>query len=39
VTRLRSGFFQPAGFIGSISGAIIVLLICVAVAGRRSVRR
>jgi uncharacterized membrane protein YeaQ/YmgE (transglycosylase-associated protein family) len=33
------GFFQPAGIIGSIIGAIIVLVIWVSVRGRRSVRR
>jgi uncharacterized membrane protein YeaQ/YmgE (transglycosylase-associated protein family) len=34
------GFFQPAGIIGSIIGAIIVLLIYVKVGGsRKSVRR
>ncbi len=33
-----SGFFQPAGIIGSIIGAIIVLLIWIRVGGRRSVR-
>jgi uncharacterized membrane protein YeaQ/YmgE (transglycosylase-associated protein family) len=33
------GFFQPAGIIGSIIGAIIVLLIWVSVSSRRSVRR
>ncbi|WP_317230218.1 GlsB/YeaQ/YmgE family stress response membrane protein [Clavibacter sp. MX14-G9D] len=33
------GFFQPAGIIGSIIGAIIVLLVCVKVGGRKSVRR
>jgi uncharacterized membrane protein YeaQ/YmgE (transglycosylase-associated protein family) len=32
------GFFQPAGIIGSIIGAIIVLLIYIRVGGRRSVR-
>ena len=32
-----SGFFQPAGIIGSIIGAIIVLLIWTRVGGRRSV--
>lgn len=31
------GFFQPAGIIGSIIGAIIVLLIWTRVGGRRSV--
>jgi uncharacterized membrane protein YeaQ/YmgE (transglycosylase-associated protein family) len=33
------GFFQPAGIIGSIIGAIIVLFIYVKVGGRKSVRR
>lgn len=33
------GFFQPAGIIGSIIGAIIVLLIWVRVGARRSVSR
>jgi uncharacterized membrane protein YeaQ/YmgE (transglycosylase-associated protein family) len=33
------GFFQPAGVIGSIIGAIIVLLIWTRFAGRRSVSR
>ena len=32
------GFFQPAGIIGSIIGAIIVLLIYIRVSGRRSVQ-
>ena len=32
------GFFQPAGIIGSVIGAIIVLLIWGAVSGRRSRR-
>jgi uncharacterized membrane protein YeaQ/YmgE (transglycosylase-associated protein family) len=32
-----SGFFQPAGIIGSIIGAIIVLVIWTRVGGRRSV--
>ena len=31
------GFFQPAGIIGSVIGAIIVLLIWTRVGGRRSV--
>jgi uncharacterized membrane protein YeaQ/YmgE (transglycosylase-associated protein family) len=35
----QSGFFQPSGIIGSIIGAIIVLLIWVRVGGRnRAVR-
>jgi len=33
------GFFQPAGIIGSIIGAIIVLLIWISVTGRRTARR
>ncbi|MBK4346238.1 GlsB/YeaQ/YmgE family stress response membrane protein [Lacisediminihabitans changchengi] len=33
------GFFQPAGIVGSIIGAIIVLLIWIAVRGRRTARR
>ena len=33
------GFLQPAGLIGSIIGAIIVLLIWIRVGGRRSVTR
>ena len=33
-----SGLLQPAGIIGSIIGAIIVLLIWTRVSGRRSVR-
>ncbi|KZC95146.1 GlsB/YeaQ/YmgE family stress response membrane protein [Clavibacter tessellarius] len=33
------GFFQPAGIVGSIIGAIIVLLVYVKVGGRTSVRR
>ena len=32
-----SGFFQPAGIIGSIIGAIIVLLIWIAITRRRAV--
>lgn len=32
------GFFQPSGIIGSVIGAIIVLLIWTRVGGRRSVR-
>lgn len=32
-----SGFLQPAGIIGSVIGAIIVLLIWTRVGGRRSV--
>jgi uncharacterized membrane protein YeaQ/YmgE (transglycosylase-associated protein family) len=33
------GFFQPAGIIGSIIGAIIVLLVYVKVGGLKAVRR
>jgi uncharacterized membrane protein YeaQ/YmgE (transglycosylase-associated protein family) len=33
------GFLQPAGIIGSVIGAVIVLLIWLRVGGRRSVRR
>ena len=33
------GFLQPAGIIGSIIGAIIVLLVWIRVGGRRSVTR
>ena len=32
------GFLQPAGIIGSVIGAVIVLLIWTRVGGRRSVR-
>ena len=35
----RRGFLQRAGLIGSIIGAIIVLLIWIRVGGRRSVTR
>ena len=35
----QDGFLQPAGIIGSVIGAIIVLLIWTRVGGRRSVRR
>lgn len=34
----RDGFLQPAGIIGSVIGAVIVLLIWTRVGGRRSVR-
>jgi uncharacterized membrane protein YeaQ/YmgE (transglycosylase-associated protein family) len=34
-----SGFLQPAGIVGSVIGAIIVLLIWTRVGGRRSVTR
>ncbi len=33
----QDGFFQPAGIIGSIIGAIIVLFIWIRVGGRKSV--
>ncbi len=33
------GFFQPAGIIGSIIGAVIVLLIWIAMTNRRSAAR
>ena len=33
----QDGFLQPAGIIGSIIGAIIVLLIWIRVGGRRSI--
>ncbi len=33
------GFFQPAGIIGSIIGAVIVLLIWIAVTNRRTTAR
>ena len=32
----QDGFFQPAGIIGSIIGAVIVLLIYLAMSGRKS---
>jgi len=34
----QDGFFQPSGIIGSIIGAVIVLLIWLRVGGRTSVR-
>jgi uncharacterized membrane protein YeaQ/YmgE (transglycosylase-associated protein family) len=34
----NGGFFQPAGIIGSIIGAIIVLIIWIRVSGRRTAR-
>ena len=35
----QEGFFQPAGIIGSIIGAVIVLLIWIAMTNRRSAVR
>jgi uncharacterized membrane protein YeaQ/YmgE (transglycosylase-associated protein family) len=35
----QNGFFQPSGLIGSIIGAVIVLLIWIRVGGRSSIRR
>lgn len=35
----QDGFFQPSGIIGSVIGAVIVLLIWVRVGGRSSIRR
>ena len=35
----QGGFFQPAGIIGSIIGAIVVLLLWTRVAGRTAARR
>jgi uncharacterized membrane protein YeaQ/YmgE (transglycosylase-associated protein family) len=35
----EGGFFQPAGIIGSILGAVIVLLIWIAVTNRRTTAR
>jgi uncharacterized membrane protein YeaQ/YmgE (transglycosylase-associated protein family) len=34
----QNGFFQPSGIIGSILGAIIVLLIWTRISSRRSIR-
>jgi uncharacterized membrane protein YeaQ/YmgE (transglycosylase-associated protein family) len=34
----QDGFFQPSGIIGSVIGAVIVLLIWLRVGGRRSIR-
>ena len=34
----QDGFFQPSGIIGSIIGAVIVLLICTRVGQRHTVR-
>lgn len=33
-----SGFFQPSGIIGSVIGAVIVLLVWTRIGGRNSVR-
>ncbi len=35
----QEGFFQPAGIIGSIIGAVLVLLIWIAVTNRRTTAR
>jgi uncharacterized membrane protein YeaQ/YmgE (transglycosylase-associated protein family) len=35
----QDGFFQPSGIIGSIIGAVIVLLVWMRVGGRSSIRR
>jgi uncharacterized membrane protein YeaQ/YmgE (transglycosylase-associated protein family) len=35
----QNGFFQPSGILGSIIGAVIVLLIWLKVGGRQSIRR
>ena len=35
----QDGFFQPSGIVGSVIGAIIVLLIWMRVSGRSTVRR
>jgi uncharacterized membrane protein YeaQ/YmgE (transglycosylase-associated protein family) len=35
----QNGFFQPSGIIGSVVGAVIVLLIWTRVGGRGSIRR
>jgi uncharacterized membrane protein YeaQ/YmgE (transglycosylase-associated protein family) len=35
----QNGFFQPSGIIGSVIGAVIVLLIWIRPGGRRSIRR
>jgi uncharacterized membrane protein YeaQ/YmgE (transglycosylase-associated protein family) len=35
----QNGFFQPSGIIGSVIGAVIVLLIWIRLGGRRSIRR
>ncbi len=35
----QDGFFQPSGIIGSVIGAVIVLLIWTRVGDRRSIRR
>ena len=33
-----NGFFQPSGIIGSVIGAVLVLLVYLRISGRRSVR-
>ncbi len=38
IFHTNGGFLQPAGIIGSVIGAVIVLLIWTRVGGRRSVR-
>jgi uncharacterized membrane protein YeaQ/YmgE (transglycosylase-associated protein family) len=35
----QNGFFQPSGIIGSVIGAIIVLLVWLRIGGRSTVRR
>ena len=35
----QDGFFQPSGIIGSVIGAVIVLLVWMRVGARRSIRR
>ncbi len=34
----QDGFFQPSGIIGSVVGAVIVLLVWIRVGGRRGIR-
>ena len=34
----QNGFFQPSGLIGSVIGAVIVLLVWINMSGRRAVR-
>ena len=34
----QNGFFQPSGIIGSVIGAIIVLLVWTRIGGRRTLR-